>query len=135
MFDKEGKVVKAFKGSKSHMQEWIDAVHSGKQRSIHSAESGHLSAALAHIGNISWRSGTDAPMDKIRSAFAEPAREAIDRLATHLEANGVDPAKTPLKLGAALAVDAKAERFSGPGAEAANAMLKEDYRKGFELPM
>jgi len=135
VLDKDGKVVKEFKGGKSHMQAWIDSVHSGKQRSIHSAESGHLSAALAHIGNISWRTGADAPMDKIRSAFADPAKEAIDRLAKHLEANGIDPAKTPLKLGAALAVDAKAERFTGPGAEAANALLKGDYRKGFELPL
>lgn len=135
VFDKDGKEVKSFKGAKSHMQEWIDSIHNGKQRSIHSAESGHLSAALAHIGNISWKTGADAPMDKIRSAFTGPGPDAVDRLAVHLEANGVDPAKTPLKLGAALTLDAKAERFTGTGAEGANALLKEQYRQGFELPI
>lgn len=135
VFDKDGKEVKRFKGAKSHLQAWIDSVHSGKQRSIHGAESGHLSAALAHIGNISWKLGSDAPMDKIHAAFKGPGTEAVDRLAAHLEANGIDPEKTPLKLGAALTVDSKTERFTGAGADQANALLKDDYRKGFELPI
>ena len=135
VFDKVGKVLKSFKGSQSHMQNWVDAIHSGKPRKIHGAESGHLSAALAHIGNISWNLGSDTPIDKIRSAFPKAAGEAVDRLAAHLDANGIDLAKTPLKLGAALTIDSKAEKFVGAGADKANALLKEDYRKGFELPV
>jgi predicted dehydrogenase len=135
VYDREGKTVKSFRGSSHHMQAWVDSCHSGKQRGILSAESGHLSAVLAHLGNISWKTGSEAPVSDIRTAFSAPAGEAIDRLMTHLEANQVDLKKAPLKLGTALAIDPKAERFTGPGAEEANALLKGEYRKGFELPV
>lgn len=133
-YDSQGKEVKTFKGTTSHLQNWIDAVHSGKPRALHGAESGHLSSALAHLGNISWKLGENAPIERIKGAFEPSAGEAFDRLAAHLDANGVDLAKTPLKLGAALAVEPGRERFTGSRAEEANALLKGDYRAEFNLP-
>jgi hypothetical protein len=134
VFDTKGKKVKEFKGGRSHFQSWVDAILSGKQNPVHSAESGHLSSALAHIGNISWDLGQAAPASAIQEAFGHPAAaDAVERMNAHLAANGVDPAKQPVRLGAALAMDGAKETFTGPSAEKANALLKGSYRKGFEI--
>jgi hypothetical protein len=50
----------------------------------------------------------------------------------HLAANGLDLVKTPLTLGAALAMDPKTERFTN--SDAANALLTREYRKPFVVP-
>jgi hypothetical protein len=55
-------------------------------------------------------------------------------MAEHLAANQVDLRKTPATLGVTLTVDGKAERFTGPDAAAANAMLKRNYRAPFVVP-
>lgn len=134
-YDRDGKVVREFKGGKSHMQNFINAVKAGEIQAIHSVESGHLSSALAHLGNISWRLGEEAPPEENRAAFTDArAAEAFDRMAAHLDANDIDLAKTPLRLGKTLTLDANAERFTGEHADGANAMLKGGYRAGFELP-
>ncbi len=134
VFDKEGKKVKEFKGGRSHFQTWVDAIHAGRQDPVHSAESGHLSSALAHIGNISWELGKAATADEAEEAFARPdAADAIARMADHLAANGVDPEKHKIQLGIPLSLHG--ETFTGPGADRANALLKGSYRKGFELPV
>ncbi len=133
-YDKDGKKIKEFNGPSPHMQNFIDSVHSGKIAKERQVESGHLSAALAHIGNISWKLGAKGGSKEGDAAFTNPAaKDAFDRMATHLEANGVDLAKTPLSIGKSLSLDTANERFTGTGAEEANALLKEDYRKGFEL--
>jgi predicted dehydrogenase len=135
-FDKDGKKVKSFKGARSHMQNFVDAVRAGEIQAIRQVESGHLSSALAHVGNISWKLGADAAPDEARGAFAKNpnAADAFDRMVAHFDANGIDLTKTPMTLGLPLEIDAKAERFTGANAEKANALLKGSYRKGFELP-
>jgi predicted dehydrogenase len=131
--DSTGKRVKSFKGGRSHFQNWIDAIRSGKQDPGHSAESGHLSSALAHIGNISWDLGRPASAADVKAAFTgDAAADAVDRMAAHLAANGVDLEKSPIRLGAALALGG--EKFTGSHADQANALLKGSYRPGFELP-
>jgi len=133
-YDKGGKKIKEFNGSSPHMQNFIDSVHSGKIAKERQVESGHLSAALAHIGNISWKLGTKGGEKEGHEAFGNPAaKDAFDRMAAHLVANGVDLAKTPVSIGKSLSLDTANERFTGAGAEEANALLKGSYRKGFEL--
>lgn len=133
-YDKDGKKIKEFKGGSPHMQNFIDSARSGKIAKERQVESGHLSSALAHIGNISWKLGAHGGAKEGESAFTNPdAKDAFARMATHLEANGIDLGKTPLKIGKSLALDTANERFTGTGAEEANALLKENYRKGFEL--
>jgi len=133
-FDKDGKKMKEFNGPSPHMQNFIDSVQSGKIAKERQVESGHLSAALAHIGNISWKLGAKGGAKEGKEAFANPAaKDAFERMASHLDANGVDLAKTPLSIGRSLTLDTANERFTGPDAEAANALLKGSYRKGFEI--
>ena len=50
----------------------------------------------------------------------------------HMAANKVDYKLTPLKLGATLEMDPKAERFTNN--KEANQMLTREYRKPFVVP-
>jgi hypothetical protein len=62
------------------------------------------------------------------------ASESFDRMKEHLALNNVDLKKTPIILGPSLTIDTKAERFTGEFADAANKLLKREYRKPYEIP-
>jgi hypothetical protein len=55
-------------------------------------------------------------------------------MSEHLAINRVDLTQTPATLGPPLAVDSAAERFIGPDADAANALLTRQYRAPFLVP-
>jgi predicted dehydrogenase len=136
-FDRDGKLVKEFKGNDGHMANFIDVVRSRKTADLHGPiGEGHVSSALCHLGNISHQLGRGAPAGELREKIQGDAAlaEAHGRMIEHLAANNVDLGKTPLTLGATLAVDPAAERFTGPGAKAANALLTRDYRSTFAVP-
>ena len=136
-YDKAGKVVKEFKGTDRHMQNFIDVVRSRKTADLYGPIlEGHVSSALCHLGNISHQTGRTAPAAEIAAKIKSdaPLAEAYGRMAEHLAANQVDFAKTPATLGLPLAVDSAHERFIGETAAAANALLKRDYRAGFVVP-
>jgi predicted dehydrogenase len=134
-FDKQGKEIKAFTRGGGHTQNFVNAVRDGGQPPMRAAECGHLSAALAHLGNISWRLGKQAAPEELTTAANNPVvAETWERMRAHLQANNIDLAKTPLTLGPELTFDPKSERFSGAHAEEANNLLKGEYRDGFTLP-
>ncbi|MEO8335991.1 MAG: gfo/Idh/MocA family oxidoreductase, partial [bacterium] len=60
--------------------------------------------------------------------------EANGRMIEHLHANNVDLNKTPLTVGMPLMIDTKGEKFTGPDAAKANAMLTRQYRAPFIVP-
>jgi hypothetical protein len=130
--DKQGKVIKAFKGGRSAMQNFIDAVIDNKIAPIRAVESAHYSSALAHLGTISLAIHDPVQRESVNS---HPAlADAYQRLETHLAANQVDLKKTPLTFGSKLQFDPQTERFTGPLADKANPLLTETYRQGFALP-
>jgi predicted dehydrogenase len=134
-FDKDGKEIRKFQGGKSHMQSFVDSCHSGKIEAGHTAESGHLSSALAHLGNISWKLGAPTAPDAIRATLKDAnTTDAFERMLTHLADNKVDATKDMLALGKHLTFDAEKEQFTGDSADLANPHLKGTYRKGFEMP-
>ncbi|QTN31727.1 Gfo/Idh/MocA family oxidoreductase [Akkermansiaceae bacterium] len=133
-YDKDGKKLKTFKGGKSHMQSFVDSCHSGKIPYSHGAENGHLSSALAHIGNISWKLGRPTTPADIKSAIKDEAStDAIERMLEHLVKNGIDPSKHLLTLGKHLSLDPESESFTGEYADIANPLLQGSYRKGYEI--
>jgi predicted dehydrogenase len=135
--DREGKVLKEFKGKDRLMANFIDVIRSRKTAELYGpVGEGHVSSALCHLGNISHQIGHATPPEKLREAIKAdaPLAEAFGRMSEHLAANGVDLARTPLTLGVPLAVDGKAERFTGAGADAANALLTRKYRAPFTVP-
>jgi predicted dehydrogenase len=62
VFDKDGKEIKRFKGSVSHFENFIKAVRSRNESDLNAPiREGHLSSALCHTANISYRLGSHAP--------------------------------------------------------------------------
>jgi len=130
--DKDGKTVKQFKGGKDHIHNFFEACLGGKQDPLHNAENGHHSAALAHIGAHALQLGKNLPADQIKASLKNtPAvADAVDRMMSHFEANGIGATKPGL--GAPITTDGK--NFTGEFAEAATTLDREHYRKGHTLP-
>jgi len=71
ILDKDGTEIKKFTGSTSHFANFIDAVRSRKPSDLHAEIlEGHLSSALCHTGNISYRSARPSHPKRI----ARPSR-------------------------------------------------------------
>jgi len=135
--DRTGRLIREFKGSDRHMANFIDVIRSRKTADLYGPiEEGHISSALCHVGNISHQIGRAAAPGPLQDAVKgdAPLAEAYGRMAEHLAVNGVKLDQTPLTLGQPLAIDAKAERFTGAGASAANDLLTRDYRAPFIVP-
>ena len=136
-YDKAGKVVKEFKGSDRHMQNFIDVVRSRKTAELYGPiAEGHLSSALCHLGNISHVLGHAAAPEALHEKIKgnAPLAEACGRMVEHLKANHVDLAATPLKLGVPLTIVPGQEKFTGEFAAEANPLLTRPYRAPFVVP-
>jgi hypothetical protein len=134
-YDKSGAVVKEFKGTDRHMQNFIDVVRSRKTANLHGPIlEGHVSSALCHLGNISHVLGKTASPEVLREKVKSNAAlaEAYGRMAGHLAANNVNLAKTPLIYGVPLTLapqkSANPESFVGEFAKEANPLLTRQYR-------
>jgi predicted dehydrogenase len=135
MFDKENKELKSFEGSSSHFENFIGAVRSRRVADLKAdILEGHLSSALCHTGNISYRLGAHHTPEEIREAVktTPDLAEALGRMEEHLAANNVDLHKTPATLGTVLSMDVHKERFVGN--HRANQLLTREYRKPFVVP-
>ena len=132
-FTPKGELIQKFNGGGNHYANFLKAVRSRKHTDLHAdIEDGHLSSALCHLGNISYRLGRLVPFtSKLDLPGKEPA-ESFSRMVDHLRENGVAIEKTPVRLGPRLAFDPTRERFVD-NAEA-DKLLTRDYRKGFVLP-
>ncbi len=139
-YDKQMKVIQEFKGGGNHFGNFIDACISRKPEDQNAdARQGHLSAALAHLGNISYYLGEDnhVSVDELKKAVADVKslddnEKTVERTMQHLIDNGVDLAKYPVSLGPQLKFDPQQEVF--PDSRAATAMVTRKYRDGFVCP-
>lgn len=141
LFDKEGKMVSTFtakRKSENHFANFINAVRSRKRESLNAEIlEGHLSTALCHIGNISWRLGQESSVAEVREQVAkmkvhDNVAETLDRTLKHLGDNKVDLEKSKMTLGVKLEVSPKSEEFVGNAQ--ANKFLTREYRKPFVVP-
>jgi len=152
--DKDGKEVTRFDGKKKkgavedtknavglsadsggHHGNWLAAIRSRKPSDLHAEIlEGVLSAGLVHTGNISYRLGAGKSNGDIKESLQanKGLAEAYDRMAGHLEANGVDLAQEKIQLGVPLKFDPKTERFTDN--EPANALVSRAYRAPFVVP-
>lgn len=136
-YDRDGKVVREFRGHDSMVQNFIDVVRSRRVEDLYGPiEEGHLSSALCHLGGISHALGRSMPVKSVAKHLPRnrALAEAYGRLRDHLTANRLDPAKTPVLLGASLELEPGAERFKGKTAGAANALLTRAYRAPYVVP-
>ncbi len=139
-FDLQSKIIEEFKGSGDHYDNFVQAVRSRNADDLNSdAFQGHLSAALAHLANISYYLGEDnkvsvsqarAVLEKIQSR--DDNIETLNRTIQHLEDNGVDLDKYPISMGPMLQFDPEQEVFIDSAA--ANEILNREYREPFVCP-
>src|SRR5262249_40458334 len=128
--DKDGKRVQEFKGTDGeggHFANFVKAVRSRNYKDLRAdIEEGHLSSALCHLANISYRLGKEMPIEKARDFTSnKDAVEAFDRMIAHLKDNKVDVSTAKGRSGPLLQIDPKTETFTGsdPSKLQANAML------------
>ena len=153
IYDKDGKEITRFDGktkgrsedvktptglsaeSGGHHGNWIAAVRSRRRKDLRAEIlEGHLSAGLVHTGNISYRLGARKAPAEIKEALADnkSLAEAFDRMAGHLDANGVDITQDKVQLGVPLKFNPRKERFVDN--DQANEMLSRNYRQPFVVP-
>jgi predicted dehydrogenase len=133
-FDLDGNKVREFTGGGDHFAGFIKAVKSRSTSDLAAPIlEGHLSSALCHLGNVSYKLG-----QKVRFADAEKAwsadeksREALGRMREHLAGNEVAVETLELTLGPKVALDGRRERARNRDAAP---LLTRTNRKGFELP-
>ena len=131
--DNEGKQIRKFSGGGDHFVNFIAAVRSGKRADLNAdVLEGHLSTAVCHTGNISYRVGSVASVEQQRKQVQDiPAfNEMFDRYLQHLKANEIDPNTSTL--GPWLEVDRENECFKDH--PRANEIVKGWYREPFTLP-
>lgn len=146
-FDLKKNVIREFKHQSGdgalndlHMSNFIDAVVSRDGSKLNAdAMCGHLSASIAHLGNISYYIGQDNRVgpDDIAGAVeafgsSDDDTATLRRTLIHLRDNGVKPEVEQLSLGPVLKFDPETERFADN--DAANAMLTREYRGEFKVP-
>jgi predicted dehydrogenase len=134
-FDGDGKEMRKWTGSEDHYGNFIQAVRSRKKEDLHAdILDGHLSSALCHTGNISYRLGTLSRPDVIRVQIRgdRDAAATFNRMVEHLRANGVDLNVSRATLGPILKMDPAKERFLDN--DSANQMLTRPYRPPFVVP-
>jgi hypothetical protein len=94
---------------------------------------GHLSTALCHTANISYRLGSQSSAEAMREQIkSDPdALPTFERMAEHLAANNVDLEKTPATLGMVLKMNPANQEFIQ--AKQANHLLARGPREPFVM--
>lgn len=140
VFDKDKSLTREFKGGGEHFQNFISAVQSRKVEDLNAdVREGHLSAAISHLGNISYYMGekNQQPTSEISQYLKgikslDDNQATLDRTIKHLVKNGVDLDKYRMSLGAFLEFDPQKEVFTNN--DAANALLTREYRAPYICP-
>jgi len=136
-YDMDGNVIKDFRGgaTNDHFDNFVKGVREHDHTLLNGdIEDGHLSSALCHLGNISYRLGETASVKEIEDAVGnDEAKETLARTVEHLKKNNVDLDKTPMTLGPKLTLDGE-EKFKGERADEANKHISREYRAPFVVP-
>ena len=137
-FDLSGKLIQKFNGGGDHFDNFIKATRSRKHQDLHAdVLEGHLSSALCHTGNISYRLGQQVSLAELKKQLGsvkccDDVLDTLARTTAHLAANKVKIEDVKFTVGPLLAFDPKTETF--PGNEAANKLLTREYRKPYVIP-
>lgn len=128
--------VKMGPGGGDHFANFIAAVRSRKKEDQNAPVlEGHLSAALCHLGNISYRLGEKVPGDTPLPSCCdhEEIHKSWARIKSGLkDALGLDLAATEYQRGKLLEFDPEKEQFVGN--DAANKLLTREYRDPYVVP-
>ena len=134
-WDKEGKQIKSFTGGGNHFVNFIEAVRNGRRDDLNAEVlEGHISTAVCHTGNISYRLGKKASAKEMRAQVEEVPLfgRMLERLLEHLAAHGIDVDAGTVTLGPWLQIDRQSERFKD--SEPANRLARGFYREPYIVP-
>jgi len=134
-YDNNGRELRRWNGPDDHYGNFVRAVRSRRREDLNGdIEEGHLSSALCHLANVSYRLGQQRPFGQRAEAFGDDrvANETLGAMTDHLRANSVDVANTMLRVGRRLTIDPRTEQFLGDAE--ANRHLTREYRAGFVVP-
>ncbi len=143
MYDKKGAKIKQFssEGGSTHHINFINAMQSRKVSDLNAdVHEGHLSSALCHLGNISYRLGKTLDPSEMSETIKNYTgmQETFHGFKDHLFSNWVDLSSDLPVLGPCLKVDAEKERFIEKekyGSQYwANHLVKDEYRSPFLVP-
>ncbi len=116
-------------------ENFINCVRSRKREELNAdILEGHLSSALCHLGNISYRLGWEYPFATETKALgaSDIVTDSMMTVLANTKAIGVDPEKATYRLGPKLRIDPAKERFiDNP---AADLLLSRFYREPFVVP-
>ena len=143
IFDSTGKEVKKFQGDggRGHTANFIKAVRSGRTEDLNApVREGHVSSAVCHLGNFSYRMGQPASLKSCREALGNHPQvdEAFTRLVQSLEKVSIDLDKSRFVVGPKLQVEPQSGQITGVETgnqlEIAQKMARGAYRAPFEFP-
>ena len=133
-FDADGKQLEKWSGGGDHFANFVQAVRSGNREDLNAdILEGHLSSALCHTGNVSYRMGESSKTAKAFQAAGDMAllKDSIGRMVGHLQEKEFSLDEVGITVGPMLTMDPQSERFTGARADEANRHLARDYRSGF----
>src|SRR5207249_4297629 len=88
-FTPKGEVIQKFDGGGNHFANFLKACKSRSYADLHAdIEEGHLSSALCHLGNISYRLGRTG--DVAKADLDGEGKETLARMLEHLKENKVE---------------------------------------------
>jgi predicted dehydrogenase len=136
-YDLDGNEIRRWTGGseESHFANFVSAVRSRRREDLKAdILEGHLSCALCHLGNVSYRLGQARPFEPRQNIFSDSAnaQNTMIVMEEHLASNGIALNTTDLIVGPRLTVNTASENFSNN--EPANRLLTRDYRPGFAVP-
>ncbi|MCA9106730.1 MAG: Gfo/Idh/MocA family oxidoreductase [Planctomycetales bacterium] len=137
-FDLDGNKIQDFRGGDNHFGNFLTAVRSRNVSDLNAdIEEGHLSSALCHLGNISYRLGTRMSAVEAEAVVSETEStddmaETFNRTMKHLVDNGVSVTDVDLAIGPVLRFNPESETFVDNAD--ADAMLTRQYRAPFVVP-
>ncbi len=134
-WDNEGKEVKKFSGGGDHFVNFIEAVRSGRRQDLNAEVlEGHISTAVTHTGNISYRLGVKASRRQMRKQVRDVPifRDMFERMLEHLKGHEIKVNAGTISLGPWLEIDRKNECFKDN--EQANRLVRGYYREPYIVP-
>jgi predicted dehydrogenase len=135
-FDNSGQQVQHWQKEGDHHGNWLKAIAANDRKLLNAdVLQGHLSSALCHGGNVSYRLGKPKVTREIAEEVAanEFLATSFDRMCGHLRANGVDvDGDAVITMGPWLEIDPATETFVDN--DAANELRTRKYRAPFVVP-
>lgn len=122
-------------GGGNHFANFIAAVRSRQVSDLNAdIEEGHLSSALGHLANVSYRLGAPVAFGAKSEAVGDDpvALDAFNRMEEHLKANGVSLDGLEFQLGRRLVVDSEHETIADD--HSAAVLMTRPYRPPFVVP-